>query len=171
MEEIVRLSEGNFMYLAYVLPEIEKGTYQDRKFSELPAGLQNYYEDHWVRMRVLDRPAWEGYKLPVLVALAIAKEPISMDLIADFSGVEQRFQIRSALAEWAAFLQSTEVKEEGTKETRWRLYHESFHDFIAAKDQVQDELVDLKAAHGMAADALWSSLYPEEGEKKNSEVS
>ncbi|HSK80757.1 MAG TPA: AAA family ATPase, partial [Thermoanaerobaculia bacterium] len=161
VDEIVRLSEGNFMYLYYVLPEIEKGTYRDLKFTELPAGLESYYEDHWQRMRVLDRPAWEGYKLPVLVALAIAKEPISMDLIADFSGVEKRTQIRAALDEWAAFLHSAEVEEDGTKETRWRLYHDSFHDFIEAKDLVQDELVDLKAAHGKAADALWNALYPE----------
>jgi hypothetical protein len=161
VDEIVRLSEGNFMYLHYVLPEIEKGTYRDRKLDELPAGLRNYYEDHWVRMRIEDRAAWEDYKLPVLVALAIAKEPISMDLIADFSGVEKRSQIRAALDEWAAFLQPAEVEEDGTKETRWRLYHDSFHDFIAAKDQVQDELVDLRAAHSKAADALWRALYPE----------
>lgn len=161
VDEIVRLSEGNFMYLYYVLPEIEKGTYRDLKFTELPAGLQNYYEDHWQRMRVLDRQAWEGYKLPVLVALAIAREPISMDLIAGFSRVERRSQIRAVLDEWAAFLQSSEVEEDGTKEIRWRLYHESFHDFIAAKDLVKDELVDLKAAHGKAADALWKALYPE----------
>lgn len=160
VDEIVRLSEGNFMYLHYVLPEIEKGTYRDRKFEELPAGLQNYYEDHWQRMRVEDRAAWEGYKVPVLVALTIAKEPISMDLIADFSGVEKRSEIRAALDEWIAFLQPIEVEEEGTKETRWRLYHDSFHDFIAAKDQVKDELVDLRAAHGKAAEALWRTLYP-----------
>lgn len=161
VEEIVHLSEGNFMYLHYVLPEIEKGTYRDRKLAELPAGLRNYYEDHWVRMRVEDRAAWEDYKLPVLVALAIAKEPISMDLIADFSGVEKRTHIRAALDEWAAFLQPAEFEEGGAKEIRWRLYHDSFHDFIAAKDQVQDELVDLRAAHGKAADALWRALYPE----------
>lgn len=161
VDEIVRLSEGNFMYLHYVLPEIEKGTYRDMKFDRLPVGLKNYYEDAWNRMREGDPAAWFDYKLPVLVALTVAKEPVSLELISDFSQVKQLSRIHEVLAEWAAFLQPMEVDEEGDRETRWRLYHDSFHEFIAAKDQVKGERVDLKAAHGMAADALWQALYPE----------
>lgn len=161
IDEIVRLSEGNFMYLHYVLPDIEKGRYSSRKFTELPSGLQRYYEDNWSRIREEDSAAWFDVKLPVLVALAIAKEPISVGLIADFSKVKDRSRIQSVLEEWAAFLQPIEVEEEEQREIRWRLYHESFHDFIAEKDQVKEKGVDLKAAHGMAADALWESLYPE----------
>lgn len=165
VDEIVRLSEGNFMYLHYVLPEIEKGTYRDRSFDQIPAGLRNYYEDHWVRMREGDPDAWFDYKLPVLVALTIAKEPISLELISGFSRVKQPPRIQEVLAEWAAFLQPVEVEEDGGREMRWRLYHDSFHDFIAAKDQVKGERVDLKASHGIAADVLWNTLYPE-GEGK-----
>lgn len=161
VNEISRLSEGNFMYLAYVLPEIERGTYKDRKLTELPTGLQNHYEDHWIQMRGEDRNAWNWYKLPILVALTIAKEPISIDLIADFSGVEKRSQIRAVLEEWAPFLQASESEEVGAKEMRWRLYHDSFHDFIASKDQIQDALADLKATNRKSAEALWSALYPE----------
>jgi len=161
VDEIVRLSEGNFMYLHYVLPEIEKGTYKGRSFAELPSGLAKYYEDHWRRMREGDPTAWFDYKLPVLVALTIAKEPISLELISKFSQVKQSAHIHEVLAEWAGFLQPAEVEEAGERETRWRLYHDSFHDFIAAKDQVKGEQVDLKVAHGMAADALWEELYPE----------
>jgi hypothetical protein len=161
VDEIVRRSEGNFMYLHYVLPEIEKGTYKDRRFDTLPSGLASYYEDNWTRMREGDPAAWYDYKLPVLVALTIAKEPISMDLIADFSGIDRRARIQQVLDEWAGFLQPVEVEEEGTREIRWRLYHESFFDFIANKDQVAAERIDLKAAHGQAADALWRTLYPE----------
>jgi hypothetical protein len=122
----------------------------------------NYYEDNWGRIRDEDNESWFDIKLPVLVALSIAKEPISMDLIAEFSDVRQRARIQSVLDEWAGFLQSIEVEEEGEKETRWRLYHESFHDFIAEKDQVKEKGVDLRAAHGKAADALWNALYPED---------
>jgi hypothetical protein len=160
VDEIVRLSEGNFMYLHYLLPEIEKGTYRDMKFDSLPVGLRNYYEDAWVRMREGDPDAWFDYKLPVLVALTIAKEPISLELIAEFSHIKLP-RILQVLAEWAPLLQPIEVEEEGHREIRWRLYHDSFHDFVAAKDQVRGERVDLKAAHGKVADALWKALYPE----------
>ena len=40
-------------------------------------GLQSYYEDNWVRMEELDSQGWIDYKLPLLVALTVAKEPIS----------------------------------------------------------------------------------------------
>jgi hypothetical protein len=95
----------------------------------------------------------------VLVALTIAREPISVDLIADFSGIERRARIQEVLDEWSPFLQAVEVEE---KQARYRLYHESFHDFIAAKDQVREEGVDLKAANWKAADSLWRELFPGE---------
>lgn len=161
VEEIVRLSEGNFMYLHYVLPEIERGTYRERRFNTLPSGLENYYEDHWQRMKEGDENAWFDYKLPVLVALTIAKEPISLNLIRDFSGVQRDSRVQAVVDEWAPFLQPLEMEEEGEREIRWRLYHESFFDFVTRKDQVEAERVDLKKAHGQAADVLWQTLYPE----------
>lgn len=162
--EMVDKSQGNFMYLHHVLPEIEKGVYRNRTFAALPKGLQNYYEDHWSRMRSRDEDLWFDRQLPVLVALTVVKEPVSVDLITDFSGVEDRKKIRQVLVEWDAFLYSTEVVDEetGEKQKRYRLYHESFHDFIYAKDEVAGERVDLKAAHGKIADVLWKEIYGEE---------
>jgi len=51
IEHLIFKSQGNFMYLHYVLPEIEKGTYTD--FDTIPLGLQNYYKDHWQRLKGL----------------------------------------------------------------------------------------------------------------------
>jgi hypothetical protein len=161
VEEIVSRSEGNFMYLHYVLPEIEKGAYATRDFSTLPVGLQSYYEDNWTRMKELDTQGWFDYKLPVLVALTVAKEPISTNLIADFSGVQDRARIQVALEEWSQFLQPIEAQDDdGQPQKRYRLYHESFNDFVGAKDQVKEKGVDLVGAHRQVADALWRSLYP-----------
>ena len=69
---LVGKSEGNFMYLHYVLPEIERGAYQTLALEAIPAGLDNYYEDHWQRMKNRNPDAWFDYKLPVLVALTAA---------------------------------------------------------------------------------------------------
>jgi hypothetical protein len=160
VDEIVKRSEGNFMYLHYVLPEIERGAYATR--DSIPLGLQSYYEDHWARMKELDTQGWYDYKLPVLVALTVAKEPISTNLIADFSGVKDRTRIQEALEEWSQFLQPIEAQDDdGQAQKRYRLYHESFHDFVGAKDQVKEKGVDLKGVHKQVADALWESLYPE----------
>lgn len=158
---IVQKSEGNFMYLRYVLPEIERGAYQDLELAAIPIGLQDYYRDHWERMRGMDEEAWFEYKLPVIVALTVVMEPVSIDLISDFSKVQQKTRIRSVLRDWAPFLHEEVVEYEGGTQTRYRLYHASFFDFISAIQEIADERVDLKAAHGQIADTLWKDLFDE----------
>jgi len=157
VDELIGKSQGNFMYLRYVLPEIERGVYRDRNFASLPSGLQSYYQDHWQRMRAADEGAWFHYQLPVLVALTVVKEPVSVDLIAAFSGVSDARRIRAVLAAWDGFLYTTRVEEE----KRYRLYHASFHDFIAAKDEVAGEQVSFRDAHGRIAGVLWKELEQE----------
>ncbi|GGA35374.1 NACHT domain protein [Okeania sp. KiyG1] len=56
IEQVADKSENNFMYLRYVLPDIAKGFYSDLSLRELPDGLQDYYQQHWVRMGMEDRP-------------------------------------------------------------------------------------------------------------------
>jgi len=157
--EMVDKSQGNFMYLRYVLPEIARRTYEGRDFADLPKGLEKYYEDHWRRMRARDEKDWFDRQLPVLVVLAVVKEPVSVDLIADFSGVDRR-RIRAVLAGWDPFLYAAEVEgDDGERQKRYRLYHASFQEFIEDKDEVAGEGVDLKKTHGDVADVLWKELY------------
>jgi hypothetical protein len=164
VEEMVHKSQGNFMYLHLVLPQIERGAYQGREFSTLPEGLINYYEDHWSRLKSRDQDRWYAVQVPVLEALTVVKEPISMDLIVDFSKVSDRRRIHGVLEDWDAVLYKAQVAnpETGESQLRYRLYHDSFHDFIAAKEVIADEKVDLKAAHGRIADVLWRELYPDD---------
>ena len=163
IDHLVEKSQGNFMYLRYVLPEIERGAYHDLALSKLPAGLMNYYEDHWRRMRGLNEPAWIEYKLPVMIALSIVKEPISIDRIAAFSKVTDPRRIFSVLREWEQFLYERKVDYQGNLQKRYRLYHDSFREFIAGKDEVEGEYVNLKNAHRMIADSLLAGLL--EGEE------
>lgn len=148
--DMVSKSQGNFMYLHHVLPEIEVGAFGQRSVESLPAGLENYYEDQWKRMLEKGED-W----LPVLVALTAVKEPISIDLIASFSGLRDRRRVRPILDEWAQFLYVTkETDEAGKPRKLYRLYHASFFEFIAAKDKVEDERVNLEEAHRRIAEAL-----------------
>jgi len=159
IDHLVEKSEGNFMYLHYVLPEIEHGYYTDLGLDALPDGLQNYYEDHWRRMRGQDEESWFNYKLPVIMALTAVIKPASMDLTADFSKVQERPRIRAVLQEWGQFLHVEEVPYEGSLQKRYRVYHASFHDFIARKEEVEDERVSRKEAHKKIADPLWKELF------------
>lgn len=149
-------SQGNFMYLRHVLPEIENGAYQDMDLDGIPAGLESYYDHNWERIRSRDEEAWFRFELPILAALTAVKEPVSIDLIAAFSEVEDLRRIHGVLSEWDSFLYQTVVEDEetGERERRYRIYHDSFHDYVA-------ERVDLKVTHGKIADVLWNSLYGE----------
>ena len=163
IEHLVEKSEGNFMYLHYVLPEIEHGAYTDLGLEALPVGLRNYYEDHWRRMRGKDEESWFKYKLPVVMALTVVREPVSIDLIADFSGVHERARIRATLQEWAQFLHEEQVLYEGDLQKRYHVYHSSFHDFIAKKEEIAVEPgVKRQEAHQKIADSLRSELFGNE---------
>lgn len=139
VELLSKKSQGNFMYLHYVLPAIEGGLYKDRKLQELPTGLQGYYERHWQYMRGKDTEAWFKYKLPILRVLAAVKEPVSIDMIEKFSGVRERERIIAALQkeEWGQFLQ---IEGTSSKDRRYSLYHASFRDFLSKKDEVEVEV-------------------------------
>lgn len=162
VDHLVTKSEGNFMYLRYVLPEIERGAYKDLRLGSLPVGLKNYYGDHWRRMRSQDEDAWFKYKLPVVMALTVVRLPVSIDLIAKFSGVSEMPRIRAVLQDWGQFLHQEIVDNNGESQKRYRLYHESFLDFIAIKEEVKDERVSRKAANKKIADVLYQGLYGDE---------
>ena len=160
---LTKKSQGNFIYLRYVIPEIERGAYTDLALAAIPLGLQNYYEDHWQRMRGQDEEAWFKYKLPVVIALTVVKEAISINLIADFSKVPETDRIRTVLLQWQQFLYELQVTYQGNLQTRYRMYHAaSFYDFLASKEEIAYEHVDLKKAHAQIADILQEELFDNE---------
>jgi len=159
VEHLAEKSQGNFMYLHYVLPEIERGAYTDLGLAAIPAGLENYYEDHWRRMRGRDEEAWFRYKLPVIAALTEVPEPVSIDLIAGFSGVRERARIRAVLEEWRQFLYETKVPYDGDFQVRYRMYHGSFHDYLAKKGEVEGERVDLVRVRRQITDYLIAGMF------------
>jgi len=141
--ELLTKSEGNFMYLRYVLPELEteRGALHEGEIGELPQGLANYYDDLWRRMKAADETAWYEAQLPVLAALTVAREPLPFEVIGELAGLSDRHRLRRVLEGWASFLSAVRPPDGG--KLRYRLYHASFHDFVSAKDQVADERVRL----------------------------
>jgi len=155
---IYEKSEGNFIYLYYVLSDIEQGIYNDLGFDKIPKGLQQYYEQHWQIIKGRDEDTWFEYKLPVLVALTVTKRSISVDLISKFSKVSQLARVYDVLEEWKQFLYEESVLTDDIRQKRYRLYHDDFHDFITRKDQVVSEKVDLARAEKQ----IINSLLPED---------
>src|SRR5207248_4592603 len=116
---------------------------------DLPIGLEEYYEEHWELMRDKNEEAWHRYKLPILMYLVAADEPISVDMLQKFSGIRERTRITTALGErgWGQFLDRSRDRR------YYSLYHASFRDFLAKKDELE-EGVSIRQAELRIADAL-----------------
>ncbi|MGY1631887.1 hypothetical protein ACI784_09310 [Geodermatophilus sp. SYSU D01186] len=134
VELLAEKSEGNFMYLHHVLPDIDRGLLQDRALEGLPIGLWQYYSDQLERMRGRDETAWFDYKIPVIVALSAERKPLTVGQIAESSGIRERGRIVGALQEWAPFLETVPVTYSGRRLKAYKIYHSRFHDFL--RDQV-----------------------------------
>lgn len=139
--------EGNFMYLRYVVLDIDAGKYPGLKLEELPQGLMDYYESHWRQMRTMDEEMWIAYRQPVICFLAAVQEPVSVEQLAAFSRLPVP-RVKAALRDWREFLDEEQIGDQ----KRWRIYHATFQDFLREKDEVGE--VDLTKIHSNIADVV-----------------
>lgn len=121
-------SEGNFMYLVYVLMDIRTGRINAAnlgKLRDLPAGLKSYYTQHWNVMRSGDPVMFEKVHQQIICILASVLEPVSMSQLMAWTGLPHQ-AVQRVLLEWREFL-NEEVMED---QPFYRLYHASFRDFL-----------------------------------------
>ncbi|MCX7683506.1 MAG: ATP-binding protein [Anaerolineae bacterium] len=138
---VTEKSEGNFMYLRYVLPDIRDGSLTVANIDDirlLPQGLRDYYRRHWRSMKAQDVGKFEKYYQPVICILAVTREPVAIDKISEWTKLSPR-EIKEVIDEWREFL-NVDVAHNGRQ--LYRLYHTSFQEFL------RDE-VELKPYHGI----------------------
>ena len=122
-------SQGNFMYLVYVLRDIREGRLTRANIDnirKLPQGLRDYYRRHWRQMEDADAAVFASLYKPVICLLAAVREPVSISQIEDWTRLDGA-DIRNVLATWRPFLN---MLEDVSGEERFRLYHVSFQDFL-----------------------------------------
>lgn len=133
-------SQGNFMYLHYVLPAIEQGKLLINNLDELPDGLVAYYQCHWRQMCASGKSEFDAVFEPIICVLGVAQEPVTVQQIAYWTKLSQG-QVKASIKLWSEFLEEDQVGSD----YRYRIYHASFQDFLKAQ-------VDLGKYHGMIAE-------------------
>jgi hypothetical protein len=133
-------SQGNFMYLYYVLPAIEQGKFNEGTLDELPDGLMAYYQRHWRQMRDGKEKDFDAIYAPIVCILGVAQEPVTTDQIAAWTKLPHG-QVKDSIGLWREFLQEKQIN----KRHCYRIYHSSFQDFLK-------ERVDLQRFDNMIAD-------------------
>ena len=121
-------SEGNFMYLRHVLPAILAGEFPSLEVTELPKGLQGYYERHWDKMRGQDFDRFVNVSQPIIATLATAHQPVSLQFVTAVTGLKLA-QIQWTIEGWNEFLHKT-ARNDGI---RYSIYHASYRDFLATR--------------------------------------
>ncbi len=144
-DKIADKSENNFIYLRYVLQDIEKGLYKDLSLESFPQGLQGYYDFHWRRMGMRANPVPDA-KIKIVYILGEVKQPVSRQQICDFSG-EDPYIVQTVLNEWEQFLHKF-LKD---NQKRYRVYHPSFRDFLHRKDILEQIGLTIPGIHLLIA--------------------
>jgi hypothetical protein len=133
VEQVANKSENNFMYLRYVLPAIAKGDYNNLELTELPYGLQNYYQNHWVRMGMEAEPG-QLMEIVLYILLEIAT-PIPCEMIIGIAE-EDECDVEQVLEKkWVEYLKKQDVEGE----ICYTIYHASFLDFLKAKREMDSK--------------------------------
>ena len=144
-DKIADKSENNFMYLRYVLLDIEKGLYKDLSLERFPQGLEGYYDFHWRRMGMTANPLPDA-KIKIVYILGEVKQPVSRQQICDVSGEDTR-TVQTVLNEWEQFLH--ELLKDNSR--RYSIYHASFRDFLHRKEILEKTGLTIPGIHRLIA--------------------
>jgi hypothetical protein len=128
-------SQGVWMYLHYIIKEIESGARAPLDLANLPTGLVGYYAEYWDSWRTGKRgkseEAWDELYAPLLTTLAAAQEAITVETLIQWANVTvtPREVTRLLTEHWRAFITEKEVNGQKT----YAPYHLSFKDFITGR--------------------------------------
>ncbi|MEG4444265.1 transcriptional regulator [Microcoleus sp. AT9_B5] len=133
VEQVAKKSENNFMYLRYVLPAIAKGDYNDLSLKQLPDGLLEYYQSHWVRMKMESKPG-QLMEVVLYILLEIGTA-IPCEMIAGIAKVDECDVAQVLEKKWVEYLKKQNVDGE----ICYTIYHASFLDFLKTKREMDSK--------------------------------
>ena len=152
VEELANKSENNFMYLRYVLPAIANGDYNDLSLKQLPDGLQEYYQNHWVRMGMEANPA-QLMEIILYILLEIGT-PIPCEMIAGIAEVDKCDVTQVLENELVEYLKKQNVDGE----ICYSIYHSSFLEFLKNKRMMDSKRKLFKEVHQGITEYLYNMM-------------
>ncbi|MEY9913121.1 nucleoside phosphorylase [Catenulispora sp. MAP12-49] len=151
IDRLLERSDLNFMYLVYVLGDIERGLMQPDDVDTLPVGLTGYYDRHLRQM--LSRDGGAAASLRTIYSLSALREPVSASLLAVAVRITELEVVRY-LADWTQFLRH------GTADGRstYSFYHQTFSDYLNRHETVRAARVDLGEISSLVGHRLIAGL-------------
>jgi tetratricopeptide (TPR) repeat protein len=146
VETLLRKCQGVWIYLHYVVSEIERGERSPLDLEALPENVWQYYAQYLRRWRNQD--AWDFEFRPLLGTLAAAQEALSLPRLCVLAGVPELPSFERLLGEtWRPYL----AVEESRNGPRYRLYHASLREFMEGDIDIKRlEVVEQNLARDLA---------------------
>jgi hypothetical protein len=148
VEELAAKSENNFMFLRFVLADIRRGLFDDFSMSQLPVGLQHYYDIHWRLMGMTASPL-PASRIQIIYIICEIGKLVSRDMIADLAGYSP-LQVQQVLDDWHQFIPPVEEEDQ----VRYRFYHNSFRDFLHRKEVVRASGLSLEGVNARISSVM-----------------
>lgn len=134
IKTLIKKSQGIWIYLDFIIREIERGERKLSDLESLPDGLINYYIDYWSnKWRDAEEDQWFEYYLPLLTTLAASQEALTFRSLVRLAEIEfnkksQMGILQTILNEkWAPFI----IISQKVSEKRYRFYHSTLKDFFS----------------------------------------
>ena len=125
VDSLAKLAAGNFLYAVVVLDDVAEGRLAPEHFRDFPSSLDAVYQQFLRRFS--DTDWWHVYK-PILGRLAVAREALTEEQLARFSGLTSS----DLLAALGTLDQYLEIVQTGESRT-CGLFHESLRDFLLSQ--------------------------------------
>lgn len=167
VDTLMAKCRGVWVYLHYVVHEIERGERSPLDLDMLPEGITQYYARNWAMPRAQDEHAWYSIYLPVLSTLAALGDSVTSARLCTLAGIEDEQTLEYLLMEkWVPFLTSDRSDTGFT----YRLYHTSLREFFegqidpdqqltSAEWRLVEELKEAtRRAHSRIADQILTEL-------------
>ena len=128
-QKLIEQSEGNFLYVRFLLDSVAAGQQSFDSLEDFPQGLDELYYQSLGRVVELGKKDWSDVYAPVMGVLLAARESLTEEQIGAFTNLKESV-IWNCLNDLQQFLDETESEDE---ETLYKLYHQSVTDFLSKR--------------------------------------
>ena len=135
VRQVTKLSDGNPLYLKFVLQALREGRVRLNDIRSLPKNFHDLLEKTFNRLLAKDR----GVKLNVLMALALAREQFTVEQIAGIAE-EPLLEVHRALDACAEVI--TERRNLYGRAV-YRVFHDSFADYLRSHKDYASHLPEM----------------------------
>ena len=139
---LLERSDGNFLYLEYVLREFEEGRWTLDDLADCPRGLGGVFAQYLVR-QFPDPAAYGRLVRPLLEAVAAARAPLPVELLAPVLGWDEYTEREVMSRLGSLFI---------TEQRAVRPFHRSLVDWLTDPDRAGSYFVSVAAGHRRLAE-------------------